>query len=92
VPRGRLGISPKDKDLPARFALRLRELMERRGWNSRDVADLVTREGVPVMDRAVDAWLAGRRLPKLKDLERIGTALGLADYRDLLPAPIKTPK
>jgi ribosome-binding protein aMBF1 (putative translation factor) len=88
VTRPRLELSDKDKDLGPRFARRLRKLMETHGWSSRDVAELVTKGGVAVGDRAVDAWLRGQRLPKLKDIEKVGRALGFDDYRDLLPEPL----
>jgi hypothetical protein len=91
VVRPRLDIA-KRKDFPARFAQRLRRLMgldagQTPKWTSRDVADLVSKAGVPVSDRAVDAWLRGQRLPKLKDIERVAKALGFDDYRDFLPVP-----
>jgi hypothetical protein len=92
VPRPRSKIPAKGGDLSVRFARRLRELMEEHGWSSRDVAERVTGAGVPIGDRGIDAWLRGQRLPKLKDLERVGTALALADYRDLLPEPAGKPK
>lgn len=89
VPRRRNDISPSATGLPERFALHLRDLMERRGWSSKQVAELVTEAGLPLGDRAVDSWLRGESMPKAKDLETIGVALGLADYRDLLPKPLK---
>jgi hypothetical protein len=68
--------------------MRLQEIMDENGWNSRDVAALVAKAGLPIGDRAVDSWLGGRRLPKLKELEIVGRALGLADYRtELIPPP-----
>jgi len=85
MPRERRAISESDRDWTARFALRLRSIIRKR--SSIDIAELMKGAGLRVEHRAIDAWLAGRRLPQLKDLERIGQALGL-DYRDLLPEPL----
>src|SRR5579872_2904035 len=89
VPRPRMKIGKiKAKDasdkLPERFALRLRSIMAEHDWSSKDVADRLTGAGVKVGTRAIDAWLRGAASPKFKDLERIGRALGLRDYRELL--------
>jgi hypothetical protein len=91
VVRPRKDIS-KRKDFASRFALRLRRLMEEREWTSRNVAELVTKGGVEVGDRAVDAWLRGQRLPKLKDIEKVAKALGFDDYREFLPEPAGSSK
>ncbi len=91
MPRKRREISKSDRDWAARFALRLRALLEDRGWTSADVAERLTAAGLAGDSiRTVDSWLASQRLPQLKDLEQIGAALGLDDYRlDLLPEPLK---
>jgi transcriptional regulator with XRE-family HTH domain len=88
MPHERLPISGSNRDLSARFARGLRDLLEKRGLSSRELCELVNAAGVKIDKRAVDHWLAGRRLPRLGDLERIGTALELDDYRDLLPEPL----
>jgi hypothetical protein len=88
MPRARRTISESDRDWTARFALRLRSVIGHR--SSSEVAELMKGAGLRVGDRAIDAWLAGRRLPQLKDLERVGLALGI-DYRKLLPEPLSKP-
>jgi len=90
VSRQRVDINAKTKDFGQRFALRLREVMDKRKLSSADVAELITKAGVSKMSaRGVDAWLRGTSGPKFRDLERIGRALGFEDYRDLLPQPAK---
>jgi hypothetical protein len=90
MPRARGPISPKNRDFPSRFARKLRELIGDR--STREVSKLVAEQGVEVTDRAVEAWLRGQRLPKLRDIEKVAKALGLDDYRDLLPEPLATSK
>src|SRR5262245_51148958 len=73
LPRRRNEIKPADAvELPERFALHLREIMERRGLSSKGVAELLAKAGLDVGHRGVDVWLRGEGLPKAKDLERIG--------------------
>src|SRR5262245_27469535 len=62
MPRERLRISSSNRDLAARFALGLRDLLTKRGSSSRELCELVNKSGVKVDKRAVDHWLAGRRL------------------------------
>ena len=89
VPRQRTEIKAKDaRDLPERFALHLRKIMADREWSSKDVAERISAAGVPIGARGVDVWLRGEGSPKFKDLEKIGRALGLRDYRELLPPPV----
>ena len=90
VPRRRTEIDPGEAaGLPARFALHLRQIMADRGWTSKNVSDLLRRKGVDVGPRGVDVWLRGEGSPKFRDLEQIGRALGLDDYRMVLPPPRK---
>ncbi len=89
LPRKRIEIKPADAvEFPQRFALHLRKLMERRGLNSKDVADLLAKAGVDIGPRGIDVWLRADGGPKFRDLERIGLALGFKDYRDVLPPPV----
>jgi hypothetical protein len=92
VPRPRTDIADTDQDFGKRFALCLRDLMRRREWTSADVASRLTKHGVTIGFRGVDAWLRGSRLPKFKDIEAVAVALGLDDYRALLPEPLPKSK
>lgn len=76
-------------DLTIRFALKLRAIMAEKGWSSDDVAQRIQAAGVDITHRGVDCWLRGEGLPKAKDLEAVGEALGYADYRMILPDPKK---
>ena len=76
-------------DLAVRFAVQLRAMMDKRGLRTaKEVFDLLVKAGVDVGPRGIDVWLRGEGLPKWRDLERIGQALGLRDYRRLLPPPL----
>lgn len=87
VPRRRKEIPSDVTDLRQRFARRLRALMAKRGWSSKDVARMLTAAGVPMGPRGIDAWLRCATAPRFSELETIGQALGYQDYRDLLPPP-----
>jgi hypothetical protein len=50
---------------------------------------MLSMAGVDIGPRGIDVWLRAEDGPKFRDLERIGLALGLADYRDMLPPPRK---
>lgn len=78
VGRKRTSKPPKSLSLPERkFALRLAELV---GDRSGEVA-----EKVGVTHDAVLKWLAGRSVPSLDKWPKLAAAVGLKDYRDLLP-------
>jgi transcriptional regulator with XRE-family HTH domain len=87
--RPRKVIDDKLEGFPERFAVRIRALMERHGWTAIDVAKRISALGLTIGPRAVDAWLRAEKMPRLKDIEVIGTALDFRDYRDLLPPPRK---
>jgi ribosome-binding protein aMBF1 (putative translation factor) len=89
LPRRRTDIDPKERDLQARFALHLRSIMERKGWTSRDVAERITAAGLNIGPRGIDVWLRAEGMPKAKDIEVVGRALGFRDYRDVLPPPLQ---
>jgi hypothetical protein len=89
VPQRRKPITAaKPDELPARFAEWLRKTMEDKGWKAKDVAALLAKEGLDIGPRGIDVWLRAEGSPKFRDLEKIGRALGFADYRDMLPAPL----
>lgn len=89
VPRRRTEIPRTDTTLPKRFAVRLREVMDSKGWATRDVVSLLKAAGIDIGVRAIDTWLRGESMPKSKDFELVGEALGFADYRELLPPPVR---
>src|SRR5262245_43714938 len=88
--RPRLSTKGREHEFSIRFASVLYDLMACRGWSAGRLAKLITEAGLKVNERAVYAWLRGERLPRLKDIETVGNALGFHDdYRLLLPAPLK---
>lgn len=89
VARQRNELDPGSADLQVRFALHLRALLEAKKLSSAEAAARITAAGLPTEVPAVNHWLRGDNMPKAKDLETIGRALGLADYRKLLPEPLR---
>jgi hypothetical protein len=86
VPRPRKKIRPRNAaDFLSRFALHLRKIMDDNNWISKDVSEKLAAGGVDIGPRGVDVWLRGEGSPKFRDLEKIGRALGMKDYRDILP-------
>lgn len=75
------------RTLEGRFGLRLREFLDVKRWEVGDFHEQLKRFGVEVEKPAIHSWLRGGSMPKSRDLEKIGLALGLTDYRDLLPPP-----
>lgn len=63
-----------------RFAIRLAELMDARGLSATSLAALID-----VDEPAIRKWLRADGLPELKQIEPLGKALGLKDYREVLP-------
>jgi hypothetical protein len=72
IPKG------KPRTLRQRFAARLRDLA-----GDRTTIDLG--EAIGVNHETVRLWLRGDRLPDLDQWPALAKALGVADYRDLLP-------
>jgi transcriptional regulator with XRE-family HTH domain len=84
-PRPRKELTKDDlKTFRGRFAAHLMALMESAGKTNTDIAN-ATGLGEP----AVRRWLRGEGVPELSVLESIADALGVADYRELLPPPKK---
>lgn len=87
VVQSRAKLDPADNRLEARFARKLRALMAERKLNSPDVSRLLAAGGVEIGPRGIDRWLRAEGGPRFGELEAIGNALGLEDYRELLPEP-----
>jgi len=68
------------------FATHLRALLEKRRMTAESFHEAVRSEGLDVAAITVRKWISGDRLPRADDLVAIGTALGLKDYRFVLPA------
>lgn len=85
APRPRKVLSKTAKDFPTRFALHLRELLDKRKLTTADFREAVKRAGLDVAAVTVKKWLSGERLPRADDLVPIGKSLGLKDYRLVLP-------
>lgn len=59
------------------FGRRMKEERERRGWKQADLADRLTKAGVPVIASAISKSEAGHRLVRLSEAVAIAAALGL---------------
>lgn len=70
---------------PGSFALHLDALLTERGISPQDLAESCKALGLPIEEHAVRAWLRGENMPKAHHLRKLGKALGLADYRHILP-------
>jgi hypothetical protein len=67
----------------------LRALLDEGGMDASEFVERVQAAGVDVTSEAVKKWISGDSVPRAQDLERIGHALGLKDYRrQLLPPPV----
>jgi transcriptional regulator with XRE-family HTH domain len=84
VPRRRKEINPKSKQPAEQFALRLRAVLEARGWTSRELAARLTQAGLPIGPRGIDSWLRARTAPAVKDLPTLCRVFGVG-YDELLP-------
>lgn len=89
MPRQRDDLPIGSSDIQVRFAQRLRELMAKKNWTTTDVSDRLKAADLDIEPRSVEVWIRGTSMPKAKDLETVGTALGFKDYRNLLPPPLK---
>lgn len=83
VSRPRVELDENSPDIRVRFALKLRGLMEKKGWSSADLA-----ERIDVNNRAIDAWMRARSMPQPETLEPLARAFGISDYRKILPEPL----
>ena len=63
-----------------RFAMHLAALMQQRAIDNKTLAD---RLGIG--EATVRKWLRAESVPETLDLEALGKALGLLDYRSVLP-------
>lgn len=87
APRPRKKLDPKSKDFSTRFALHLRNRLERRGLTTADFLQQLQAAGLQVSGEAIRKWLSGAHLPRPQDAETIGTVLRMRDYRHVWPAP-----
>lgn len=89
VGRKRKELDPRSANIRERFALRLRELLEERNWQNKDLADRLQASGLEVSDSLVDKWLRAERVPQIDEYEQLAEILiGTTDYRMLLPSPV----
>ncbi len=86
-PRPRKRLDPKSTRFETRFAIRLRELLDKRKLSAAEFLDRVRSAGVDVTRESVNKWIAGYHVPRPQDMPAIGSVLGLRDYRQLLPPP-----
>lgn len=76
------------KTVEGRFAVHLRALMDAKKWQVGDLHEQLELFAPGAVDKpAIQAWLRGQSMPKAKLIEPIGKALGLSDYRQVLPPP-----
>lgn len=87
TPRRRKPLDPQSPDFTIRFAIHLRRLLARRKLGTAKFHAALHRHKLEVSRVTVAKWLNGERLPRVGDLEGIARALGLNDYRRVLPEP-----
>lgn len=85
APRARKHLDPHSTRFEIRFAIHLRELLDKRKLTPVDFIDRLQAAGVNVSAIAVRKWIAGAHLPRPQDAPAIGRVLGLKDYRHLWP-------
>src|SRR5665213_493312 len=87
-PQRRKHLDPRSKTFEIRFAIRLRALVDGKGWGPLEFTERLNAAGLDVGIDAVSKWLNGGSVPRLQALELIGHIIG-KDYRQLLPDPIR---
>lgn len=87
APRPRKPLDEKSSDYSTRFALNLRKQLDKRKIGQTAFLEALKHAGLEVSTQTVGKWISGDRLPRCYDLEFIGEALGLRDYRQVLPPP-----
>src|SRR5262249_54018030 len=86
--RSRKYLNPRSRDFSVRFGIHLRSLVDERKMGTGDFLNALREQDLDVTIEAVKKWLSGDRHPRLRDLERIASALGLSEYPHLLPPPV----
>jgi len=86
-PHTRADLDQHSDDIGTRWAIHLRKLVDRRKLSFGDFVRELASSGLDVSPQTVKAWLRGRRLPRVGDLEIIAQVLKVADYRKILPPP-----
>lgn len=87
TPRPRHELDPSSDDYGTRWAIHLRKLVDQRRLTAAEFREQLEAVGLEVSHQTVEAWLRGRRLPRVGDLEMIARVLKVADYRKILPPP-----
>lgn len=87
TPRPRHELDPSSDNYNTRWAIHLRTLLDRQRLTAAEFRKQLEAVGLEVSLPSVKAWLRGRRLPRLPDLESIAAVLKVADYRRILPPP-----
>jgi hypothetical protein len=85
APRKRHDLDPSSDDYATRWAIHLRKLVDQRRLSPAEFREQLEAVGLEVSPQTVKAWLRGRRLPRVADLESIAAVLKVADYRKVLP-------
>lgn len=86
VPRPRKELSKRElKTFRGRFAAHLESLMEAAGFTKDDLA-----EETGLGEATIRKWLRAEGTPDFPSMEKVADALGLDDYRLLLPPPKKS--
>ena len=83
--RERRKLNPRSKKFNVRFAIHLRALLEKRKLTAAEFHNRLNDARLHVSENLVMKWLSGDRYPRPDDLEAIGLALGLSDYRKIFP-------
>lgn len=86
-PRPRKHLDQRSKRFETRFAIHLRDMLDKRGMTAAEFLARMQAAGVDVTIEAVKKWLRAERLPRPQDAETIGRILGIKDYRHVWPDP-----
>lgn len=71
--------------LEARFAVRLRSLMDERNVGIGDLMDKLHDQGSTVQRNAIHRWLRAETFPSIDDVQRVGRVFFPDDWRKILP-------
>lgn len=73
------------RNIDARFAVKLRNLMDERRWEVGDLHDRLTKMGATVSKPAIHKWLRADSRPSWEDMHRLGKIFFPADWRLIFP-------
>lgn len=87
-PRREKQLNPRSRDFPTRFARHLRQLLKRKRLSVAEFRNNLRTAGLNVSMIAVRKWLSAERVPHAQDFEAIAKALGIRNYKNVMPPPL----